>query len=48
MVTVKDYPEFFNRMCEKIHPEVGKVTGAVTILDSSWDISFILYGKYYP
>lgn len=48
MVTVKDYPEFFNRMCEKLHAEVGKVTGAVTILDSSWDISFVLYGKYYP
>ena len=48
MVTVKDYPEFFDRMHKMLKSDLGHVTGAVTILDSSWDISFVLYGKYYP
>lgn len=48
MVTVKDYSEFFDRMYKKLKATPGHVTGAVTVLDSSWDISFVLYGKYYP
>lgn len=48
MVTVKDYPEFFDRMHKMLKSDPGHVTGAVTVLDSSWDISFVLYGKYYP
>jgi len=26
----------------------GRTGGAVTIVDSSWKIGFVLYGKYFP
>ena len=46
-LTVKDYPRFFQRICDKYGYKMNTTTGAITILDSSWDISFVLYPKYY-
>lgn len=48
MVTVKDYPELMKRMRALLKSKEGTTSGAVTIIDSSWDISFVLYGEYYP
>ncbi|MCD8008278.1 MAG: oleate hydratase [Clostridiales bacterium] len=46
-VTVKGYKQF----CAAIRKRYGYpkdcVTGAISILDSSWDISFVLYDKYF-
>lgn len=40
--TIKGYPEFFNRL-EKMSGSKAGTGGAVTILDSNWDISFELH-----
>lgn len=48
MVTVRDYPELTSRIRRIIRSEEGTTSGAVTIIDSNWDISFVLYGEYYP
>lgn len=45
---VKGYPEFANRIWDKYGYKRNTQTGAITILDSSWDISMCLYPKYYP
>lgn len=46
--TTKGYPEFHRRMREMLDSKPGGSSGAVTILDSNWEISFVLYGKYFP
>ncbi|MGN0298004.1 MAG: oleate hydratase [Lachnospiraceae bacterium] len=46
--TTKGYPKFHQRMREMLDSRPGGSSGAVTILDSNWDISFVLYGKYFP
>ncbi len=45
--TIKGDPTFFEYM-EKKTGNVAGTGGAVTIVDSRWKISFVLYGKYYP
>lgn len=45
---VKGYPEFANKIWDKYGYKRNTQTGAITILDSSWDISMCLYPKYYP
>ena len=47
-VTVKDYPDFFKRVYETYGYKPNTTTGAITILDSAWDISMVFYPKYYP
>ena len=46
--TTKGYPEFHRRMRKLLDSRPGGSSGAVTILDSNWEISFVLYGKYFP
>lgn len=46
--TTKGYPEFHKRMRKLLDSKEGGSSGAVTILDSNWEISFVLYGKYFP
>ncbi|MGN1399130.1 MAG: oleate hydratase [Erysipelotrichaceae bacterium] len=46
--TTKAYPEFHKRMRTLLNSREGGSSGAVTILDSNWEISFVLYGKYFP
>ena len=48
MVTIKGYKEFCAKFREKYGYPKDCVTGAISIMDSSWDISFVLYDKYYP
>ncbi len=48
ILTTKGCPEFHNRMRGMLDSKPGGSSGAVTILDSNWEISFALYGKYYP
>ncbi len=47
MVTVKGYKRFCAAIREKYGYPKDCVTGAISILDSAWDISFVLYDKYY-
>lgn len=47
MVTVKGYKQFCAKIREKYGYPKDCVTGAISILDSAWDISFVLYDKYY-
>lgn len=43
-----DYPEFFKRM-EKMTGSKSGTGGAITIKDSGWDISFVMYDRdYFP
>ena len=46
-VIVKGYKEFCAKFREKYGYPKDSVTGAISILDSSWDISFVLYDKYF-
>lgn len=46
--TTKGYPEFHKKMRKLLNSREGGSSGAVTILDSNWEISFVLYGKYFP
>lgn len=46
-VIVKGYKEFCAKVREKYGYPKDCVTGAISIMDSSWDISFVLYDKYY-
>lgn len=48
MVTVKGYKQFCAGIREKYGYPKDCVTGAISIMDSSWDISLVLYDKYYP
>ena len=45
--TFKGDRTFFDYM-EKKTGNIAGTGGAMTIVDSSWKISFVLYGKYYP
>jgi oleate hydratase len=45
--TITGDPTFYDFM-EKKTGSVAGTGGAVTIVDSSWKISFVLYGKYFP
>ena len=45
-VTVKDYPEFFERM-EILTGSRSGTGGIITIGDSSWDISLVIYDRDY-
>lgn len=46
-VCIKGYKEFCAKFREKYGYPKDSVTGAISIMDSSWDISFILYDKYF-
>ncbi len=45
--TITADPTFFNYMEVKTGDKAG-TGGAITIVDSSWKISFVLYNKYFP
>ena len=45
--TITADPTFFEFMEKKTGSKAG-TGGAVTIVDSSWKIGFVLYGKYFP
>ena len=47
MVVVKGYKEFAAKVREKYGYPKDCTTGAISILDSSWDISFVFYDKYF-
>lgn len=46
-VTVKGCKEFCATVREKYGYPKDSTTGAISVLDSSWDISFVLYDKYF-
>ena len=47
-VTVKDYPEFFERM-ERMTGSKSGTGGCITLKDSGWEISLMLYDRdYFP
>jgi oleate hydratase len=47
-LTVKDYPDFFQRM-ERMTGSKSGTGGAITIKDSGWGISFAIYDReYFP
>jgi oleate hydratase len=46
-VTVKGCKDFCASIREKYGYAKDSTTGAMSILDSSWDISFVLYDKYF-
>ena len=47
-VTIKDYPEFFERL-EKLTGSKPGTGGCITVKDSGWEISLILYDRdYFP
>ena len=45
-LTVKDYPDFFQRM-ERMTGSKSGTGGAITIKDSGWGISFAIYDRQY-
>lgn len=47
-IVIKGYKEFCADFRKKYGYPKDSTTGAISILDSSWDISFVLYDKYYP
>lgn len=47
-VTVKDYPEFFRRL-ERMTGSKSGTGGCITMKDSGWEISLVLYDRdYFP
>ena len=46
--TVVDYPQFFERVYQKYGYAENTTTGAITVMDSAWDISMVFYTKYFP
>lgn len=47
-ITVKDYPQFFNRL-EQLTGSKSGTGGCITIKDSGWEISGMLYDRdYFP
>ncbi len=47
-VTVKDYPEFFERLEKNTGSKAG-TGGCITVKDSGWEISLMLYDRdYFP
>lgn len=47
-IIIKGYKEFCADFRKKYGYPKDSTTGAISIMDSSWDISFVLYDKYYP
>jgi oleate hydratase len=48
LVTVKDYPQFFERL-EQLTGSKAGTGGAITMKDSGWEISLVLYDRdYFP
>ncbi len=47
LVTVKGYKQFCAGIREKYGYPADSVTGAISIMDSGWDISLVLYDKYF-
>ena len=45
--TITDDPTFFEYIERKTGDKAG-MGGAITIVDSAWKISFVLYGRYFP
>lgn len=45
--TITGDPTFFDHMEKKTGDKAG-MGGAITIVDSSWKISFVLYDRYFP
>jgi oleate hydratase len=45
--TITDDPTFYEYLEKKTGDKAG-TGGAITIVDSSWKISFVLYGRYFP
>lgn len=45
---IKGRKEFCAKIREKYGYPKDSVTGAISIMDSSWDISFVIYDKYFP
>lgn len=45
--TITDDPTFFDYMQKKTGNKAG-TGGAMTIVDSAWKISFVLYSRYFP
>lgn len=47
-ITVKDYPEFFQRL-ERMSGSQSGTGGIITVKDSGWEISLMLYDRdYFP
>lgn len=47
-ITIKDYPEFFQRL-ERLTGSKPGTGGCITVKDSGWEISLILYDRdYFP
>ena len=47
-LTVKDYPEFFERLERKTGSRPG-TGGCITVMDSGWDLSLFVYDRdYFP
>lgn len=47
-ITVKDYPDFFNRL-EELTGSPSGTGGAITMKDSGWEVSLMLYDRdYFP
>ena len=46
-LTVKDYPKFFSEI-ERLSGSKAGTNGIISMFDSSWGISIMPYGKYYP
>ncbi len=47
-LTVKDYPEFFQRL-ERMTGSPSGTGGAITLKDSPWEFSFVIYDRdYFP
>ena len=47
-LTVKDYPEFFQRL-ERMTGSRSGTGGAITLKDSPWEFSFVIYDRdYFP
>jgi oleate hydratase len=45
--TITDDPTFFEYIANKTCDKAG-MGGAITIVDSAWKISFVLYSRYFP
>ena len=45
--TITGDPTFYEYL-EKMTGDKAGTGGAITIIDSSWKISFVLYGRYFP
>ncbi|MCP9328681.1 MULTISPECIES: oleate hydratase [Liquorilactobacillus] len=46
-ITIKGYPEFYDRIYKMTKNKPDTQTGAISIQDSNWDISMCFYPKYF-